>query len=106
MTVPVVAALFDIFGSMIVNITDKKGGFGGPWPYYSLSCVLNTEVMRSIVTKPRKWTFEKCSLAYNVVLPTEKMQLRCAEKWATYCVSETGSAAAVNSILLTVRPHL
>lgn len=31
MTVPVVAALFDIFGSEIVNITDKKG-FGWSWP--------------------------------------------------------------------------
>lgn len=28
MTVPLVAALFDIFGSEIINITGKKGGFG------------------------------------------------------------------------------
>lgn len=73
MTVPVVAAPFDIFVSEIVNITDKKGGSGWSWPCYSSPCVLNTEVMRSTVPKPRKWTSEECSLAYNVVLPTEKM---------------------------------
>lgn len=28
MTVAVVAALFDISGIQLVNITDKKGGFG------------------------------------------------------------------------------
>lgn len=72
MTDPVVAALCDIFGSEIVNITDKKE-FGWSWPGYTLSCVLNTEVMRSTLPKPGKWTSEKCSLAYNVVLPTEKM---------------------------------
>lgn len=72
MTVPV-AALFDIFGSEIINITGKKGGFGWSWPCYTSSCVFNTEVMRSTVPKPSKWTSEKCSLAYNVVLPAEKM---------------------------------
>lgn len=73
MTVPVVASLFDIFGSEIINISGKKGVFGWSWPCYILSCVLNTEVMRSTVPKRRKWTSEKCSLACNVVLPTEKM---------------------------------